>query len=162
MCFLTRFRLHTPVCSTTNFLHVSFEILLFNFQGSMPVLRPSAAAALLVYHVSFRLSRGFSKFFSFFSNFFLPAPNTQKAPCHTRKCSAIIPPKNAFVKRFSKVFSDFFVFFKKSISFFLIICYNILYGIPSNHFAHDRIRKAFSPIYNKKEENREKKQKGTK
>ena len=121
MCFLTRFRLHTPVCFSTNFLHVSFEILLFNFQGSMPVLRSSAATALLVYHVSFRLSRGFLKFFSFFSNFFLLAPNTQKTSCHTRKCSAIIPPKDAFVKVFfekSQVLRHFWQFAQGAWAYF--------------------------------------------
>lgn len=132
MCFLTRFRLHTPVCLSTNFLHVSFEILLFNFQGSMPVLRPSAATALLVYHIIFRLSRGFSKFFSFFQNFFLLALSIRKSLCYTRKCSVIILPISEFVKRFSKVFC---VFFLKSIPFFLFLCYNILYGILREHLS---------------------------
>ena len=64
MCFLTRFLTH--LLFSQKFV---FEILLFNFQGSMPA-RLFLATALLLYHTLFRLSTPFFHFFEVFSVFF--------------------------------------------------------------------------------------------
>jgi len=66
MCFLTRFRLHTLVLH----LHVLFEILLFNFQGSMPVPERSLVDSFVSIPHLFPFVNPFFKVFSTFSKGF--------------------------------------------------------------------------------------------
>ena len=74
MCFLTRF-LYTPFV----FTKVCFEILLFNFQGSMPAKIISARQPDY-YSTPFSLCQYlFSNFFKFFWGFFLFVQIVKKA-----------------------------------------------------------------------------------
>ena len=67
MCFLTRFRLHTLVLH----LHVLFEILLFNFQGSMPVPELSLVDSFVsIPHLFPFVNPFFKSFLSFFKKVF--------------------------------------------------------------------------------------------
>ena len=93
-------------------------LLLFNFQWSTR-LSPFSWTAYILYHISFRLSRGFSKVFEVFFKKFFEAPLFKRYLCSFGvffKTAYILYHKPSLLSRgFSKVFWDFSKFFSGSL-----------------------------------------------
>ena len=111
-CVLTRFLTHlytSRSLSRSRLVSCYFEILLFNFQGSMLVSESLLFRdARLVYHTLFRLSTLFLKFFCFFSSFFQNWQNDESAP-------AFCPSFSGFCHPFLPFSSCFLRFFKQTV-----------------------------------------------
>ena len=101
-------------------------LLLFNFQWSTR-LSPFSRTAYILYHISFRLSRGFSKVFEVFFKKFFEAPLFKRSLCGFGvffKTAYILYHKPSVLSRgFSKVFWDFSKFFSQPSRSALLPCF---------------------------------------